>query len=148
MKDFNQSKLKAFLEGQASFDLVCLEDLFLLCCLIQEEKIQLTIYINSDKDANPISIEIFDELNILDSLTFKSEYLNFFSQESDFIKSDLIIVFDEEYGYSTSEISFVDEDLDLSSVVKKTSLLKTNVENLAVTDAWHSNLQQFVLNAI
>ena len=148
MKNFNESKLKAFLEGQASFDLVCLENLFLIACLIQKEKNQLAIWVDSDIDANPVSIEIFDDaFGTLDSLTFQSEYLNFFCQESDFIQSELI-EWDDEDETGQNEIYFVDEDLDLNSIVQKTSLLKMSAENLAVTNAWHSNLKQFVLNAI
>ena len=68
-------------------------------------------------------------------------------QESDFIQSELI-EWDDEDETGQNEIYFVDEDFDLNSIMQKKSLLKMSVENFGVNDAWHSNLKQFVLNAI
>ena len=86
MKSFEKSDLKLFLNNKKDFDVKCLEDLFLICCVAQHEKSQLVIWVDTDVDANPISIDLYDdEFGILDVAKFKSEFLDLFATESDFI---------------------------------------------------------------
>ena len=61
MKSFEESDIKLFLDDKKVFDVKCLEDLFLICCVIQQEKSQLVIWVDTDVDANPISIDIYDD---------------------------------------------------------------------------------------
>jgi hypothetical protein len=55
MKSVDESDLKLFLNNKKNFDVKCLEDLLLICCVAQQEKSQLVIWVDTDVDVNPIS---------------------------------------------------------------------------------------------
>ena len=144
MKSFDKSDLKLFLNNKKDFDVKCLEDLFLICCVVQQEKSQLVIWVDTDVDANPISIDIYDdEFGILDVAKFKSEFLDLFSSESDFIQSELH-EWNEDEERGQNEISFTTEDLDLDFLTEQRSELLDKVKGMAKLGPWHTNLKEFI----
>jgi len=144
MNTFEESDLNLFLKNKKSFDVKCLEDLFLICCAVQHEKSQLTIWVDSDSNAKPISIDIYDdEFGILDITKFGSEFLELFAAESEFIQSELHEWnSDEELGQN--EISFTTEDLDLRFLADQRSELLSGVKSLIKLNPWHASLKEFV----
>ena len=144
MKSFEESDIKLFLDDKKVFDVKCLEDLFLICCVIQQEKSQLVIWVDTDVDANPISIDIYDdEFSVLDVAKFKSEFLDFFSSESDFIQSELH-EWNEDEERGQNEISFTTEDSDLNFITEQRSELLDKVKGLSQLSPWHTNLKEFI----
>jgi len=144
MNTFEESDLNLFLKNKKAFDVQCLEDLFLICCAVQHEKSQLTIWVDSDSDANPISIDIYDdEFEILDVTKFGAEFLTLFSEESEFIQSELH-EWNEEEERGQNEISFTTEDLDLSFLSDQKSELLNEVKGLSELKPWHASLKLFV----
>ena len=144
MKSFDKSDLKLFLNNKKDFDVKCLEDLFLICCVVQQEKSQLVIWVDTDVDANPISIDIYDdEFGILDVAKFKSEFLDLFVTESDFIQSELH-EWNEDEERGQNEISFTTEDLDLDFLTEQRSELLDKVKGMAKLGPWHTNLKEFI----
>lgn len=144
MNSFEESDLKLFLDDEKAFDVKCLEDLFLICCVVQQEKSQLVIWVDTDADANPISIDIYDdEFGILDVTKFKTEFLDFFSAESDFIQSELH-EWNEDEERGQNEISFTTEDLDLNFLTEKGSELLDEVKELSKLSPWHTSLKKFI----
>jgi hypothetical protein len=144
MNTFEESDLNLFLKNKKAFDVQCLEDLFLICCAVQHEKSQLTIWVDSDSDANPISIDIYDdEFEILDVAKFGAEFLTLFSEESEFIQSELH-EWNEEEERGQNEISFTTEDLDLSFLSDQKSELLNEVKGLPKLKPWHASLKLFV----
>jgi hypothetical protein len=144
MKSFDESDIKLFLNNKKDFDVKCLEDLFLICCVVQQEKSQLVIWVDTDVDANPISIDIYDdEFGILDVAKFKSEFLDLFAAESDFIQSELH-EWNEDEERGQNEISFTTEDLDLDFLTEQRSELLDKVKGMSKLGPWHTNLQEFI----
>ena len=144
MNTFEESSLNLFLKNKKAFDVQCLEDLFLICCAVQHEKSQLTIWVDSDFDANPISIDIYDdEFEILDVAKFGAEFLTLFSEESEFIQSELH-EWNEDEERGQNEISFTTEDLDLSFLSDQKSELLNEVKGLSKLKPWHASLKLFV----
>ena len=144
MKSFEKSDLKLFLNNKKDFDVKCLEDLFLICCVVQQEKSQLVIWVDTDVDANPISIDIYDdEFGILDVAKFKSEFLDLFAIESDLIQSELH-EWNEDEERGQNEISFTTEDLDLDFLTEQRSKLLDKVKGMAKSGPWHTNLKEFI----
>jgi hypothetical protein len=144
MKSFDESDLKLFLNNKKNFDVKCLEDLFLICCVVQQEKSQLVIWVDTDVDANPISIDIYDdEFGILDVAKFKSEFLDLFATESDFIQSELH-EWNEDEERGQNEISFTTEDLDLDFLTEQRSELLDKVKEMSKLGPWHTNLKEFI----
>jgi hypothetical protein len=144
MNTFEGSDLNLFLKNQKAFDVKCLEDLFLICCLVQQEKSQLTIWVDSDSDSNPISIEIYDdEFGILDVTEFNFEFLEIFSADSEFIQSELH-EWNEDEERGQNEISFTTEDLDLGFLADKKLDLLHELKGLTQLSPWHANLNLFV----
>jgi hypothetical protein len=144
MNTFEESDLNLFLKNKKAFDVQCLEDLFLICCAVQHEKSQLTIWVDYDSDANPISIDIYDdEFEILDVAKFGAEFLTLFSEESEFIQSELH-EWNEEEERGQNEISFTTEDLDLSFLSDQKSELLNEVKGLSKLKPWHASLKLFV----
>ena len=143
MKSFEESNLKLYLDDEIDFNVKCLEDLFLICCAVQQEKSQLVIWVDTDADANPISIEIYDdEFGILDVTKFKTEFLDFFSIESDFIQSELH-EWNEDEECGQNEISFTTEDLDLNFLTEKGLELLDEVRGMSKLGPWHTSLKKF-----
>lgn len=144
MQSFEKSDLKLYLDDEKAFDVKCLEDLFLICCVVQQEKSQLVIWVGIDADANPMSIDIYDdEFGILDVKKFQTEFLDFFSTESDFIQSELH-EWNEDEECGQNEISFTTEDLDLNFLKEKESVLLDEVKGLSKLDPWHTSLKKFI----
>ena len=144
MKSFEKSDLKLFLNNKKDFDVKCLEDLFLICCELQQEKSQLVIWVDTDVDANPVSIDIYDdEFGILDVAKFKSEFLDLFATESDFIQSELH-EWNEDEERGQNEISFTTEDLDLDFLTEQRSELLDKVKGMPKLGPWHTNLKEFI----
>ena len=144
MNTFEESDLNLFLKKKKVFDVKCLEDLFLICCVVQQEKSQLAIWVDTDSEANPISIDIFDdEFGILDVIKFKSEYLELFSADSEFIQSDLH-EWNEDEERGQNEISFTTEDLNLSFLSSKKSQLLNEVKGLSKLSPWQASLKKFI----
>ena len=144
MNTFEESALNLFLKSKKVFDVQCLEDLFLICCVVQKEKNQLAIWVDTDSDANPISIDIFDdEFGILDVAKFGSEFLTLFSAESEFIQSELH-EWNEDEERGQNEISFTTEDLDLSFLSDQKSELLNEIKGLSKLKPWHASLKLFV----
>jgi len=144
MNTFEESDLNLFLKNKKVFDIQCLEDLFLICCAVQHEKSQLTIWVDSDSDANPISIDIYDdEFEILDVTKFKAEFLELFSAESEFIQSELH-EWNEDEDRGQNEISFTTEDLGLSFLSDQKSQLLSKVNGLSKLNPWHTSLKEFI----
>lgn len=144
MQSFEKSDLKLYLDDEKAFDVKCLEDLFLICCVVQQEKSQLVIWVGIDADANPMSIDIYDdEFGILDVKKFQTEFLDFFSTESDFIQSELH-EWNEDEECGQNEISFTTEDLDLNFLTEKESVLLDEVKGLSKLDPWHTSLKKFI----
>jgi hypothetical protein len=144
MNTFEESSLNLFLKNKKAFDVQCLEDLFLICCAVQHEKSQLTIWVDSDSDANPTSIDIYDdEFEILDVTKFETEFLEFFSAESEFIQSELHEWNDDEER-GQNEISFTTEDLDLGFLSDQKSHLLSQVNGLSTLNLWHTSLKEFI----
>ena len=144
MKSFEKSDLKLFLNNKKDFDVKCLEDLFLICCVVQQEKSQLVIWVDTDVDANPISIDIYDdEFGILDVAKFKSEFLDLFAIESDLIQSELH-EWNEDEERGQNEISFTTEDLDLDFLTEQRSELLDKVKGMPKLGPWHTNLKEFI----
>ena len=144
MNTFEESDLNLFLRKKKVFDVKCLEDLFLICCVVQQEKSQLAIWVDTDSEANPISIDIFDdEFGILDVIKFKSEFLELFSADSEFIQSDLH-EWNEDEELGQNEISFTTEDLDLSFLAEKKPELLHALNGLTQLSPWYASLNQFI----
>lgn len=144
VKKFISSDLNKFLEGRKDFDQKCLEDLFLICCSVQKDNEKLFIWVNTDSDANPVSIDIYDDqFGIIDASKFQSDYLSLFSTESEFIQSELHEWNDDD-EIGQNEIYFTTEDLDSGFLKKQRQLLLQNLHTVQNLDQWHENMKQFI----
>jgi hypothetical protein len=148
MKSFSESELKRFLTNQKTFDIKCLEDLFLLSCVIQQNKGKLAIWLDTDSQATPFSIEIYDdEFNILDTDKYQSDFFNLFTDESDFVYSELR-AWDEDEGTGQYEVGFNLGDLDLNFINGQKTIFLAGLEELANLGSWHVSLKEFIQKAL
>ena len=74
---------------------------------------------------------------------FETEFLEFFSAESEFIQSELHEWNDDEER-GQNEISFTTEDLDLGFLSDQKSHLLSQVNGLSTLNLWHTSLKEFI----
>ena len=141
--DLEECDLKLFLDSKKVFCTGCLEDLFLVCCLIQADKNKIAVWVEIDDDGNPISIDVFDdEFKILDSSLFQSEFLHFFWNSNwNFILKELY--HDDESG-SQYYIGFTPENLDLNFLTKQAPRLLDELHELPRLSSWHESMKMFI----
>ena len=147
--DLEECDLIFFLSGNKVFCTNCLEDLFLICCLIQAEKDKMAVWVDIDDDGNPVSIDVFDdEFNILDSSQFQSEFLDLFWNANWNFTLHEIYESPEEDGKFQYNISFIPENLELNFLNNQFPTLIDGLLSLPSLSSWHENLKLFIVKVL
>jgi len=147
--NLEECDLKFFLSGNKVFCTNALEDLFLICCLIQAGKDKIAVWVNIDDDGNPLSIDVFDdEFKILDSSQFQSDFLDLFWNANWNFTLKELYASPEDDGKFEYYISFIPENLELNFLTNQVPILLDELLRLPSLSSWHENLKLFIVKVL
>ena len=144
------SKFNNFLCNGGSFKREELIELTILICAGQKEVGKLAIYIDTDEEVNPLSIEIFDdEIGILNASGLQSEMIDIFGGDSNLVAQEFLRFDDDNEEFAQYEVYFLTENSDLESW---TRMIKRQVEpavrNYDTADKLENMFKEFCLKAL
>ncbi len=143
------SHLQEFLEGDQPFDREVLVDLTILVCAKQKALNQLAIWIKTDEDINPISIEIFDDaFGLLTADGVEQDILAIFSEESDRVSQEFVDI-DEDDEMPRYEVDFPTEDSDVEAWIESiASIVSAPLTAFVPASKLEEIIKEFCLSGI
>ncbi len=144
------SQLRNFLSNGGSFKREELIELTILICARQKEVGKLAIYIDTDEEVNPLSIEIFDdEIGILNASGLQSEMIDIFGGDSNLVAQEFLQFDDDNEEFAQYEVYFLTENADLESWISKIKRqVEPAVRNYDATDKLENMFKEFCLKAL
>lgn len=144
------SQLRNFLSNGGSFKREELIELTILICARQKEVGKLAIYIDTDEEVNPLSIEIFDdELGVLNASGLQSEMIDIFGADSNLVTQEFLQFDDDNEEVAQYEVHFLTENADLESWISKIKRqVEPAVRNYDATDKLENMFKEFCLKAL